>query len=537
MDLSTGDSVDDNFINELSKYFPPGTSQEDMLAMYNNPDVFEDYMNQIQLQYNELQQNYSVYNECVVPVATQGWESIWQLLLFCLILRVLYLVKLPRCLLNICSVLLGCLSLWKFYDQSMIYVLVPTLVLLSYIKLRNLNNGLVVSFIVAVYLLACEFFLLNAVDWNKIKGSIMVISMKIISVTFDVENGILTEQLSSLEFYGYVFNPASLIFGPFISYKDYEQLFHASPMSLSWLFHSSKSLLLGVACLLFSSCGTSHYLRKLNDYIPQLEDNRWWIAYKEALTFRFSHYFVSYISESTCLLVGIGTIANSGGKAVSTNAQTKANKEEKNGKKLKQKDEHKNSNENIKHDNPVIWSRPIANMLTVEFPRSLVDVVTNWNLPMHYWLKQYMFKSFRKYGVFAAILFTYVASSMLHSLNFQLSAVLLSIGVFAYIESVFRHTLACGFNACIEARRCKQDCKHKYRKWNFWVISVNLLFGFVAVWNLAYLGCLFDNSAEEDQGYSMAHALKKWKNYNFINHLIMMATFVLQALINRGSVY
>lgn len=83
--------------------------------------------------------------------------------------------------------------------------------------------------------------------------------------------------------------------------------------------------------------------------------SRWWIAYKEALTFRFSHYFVSYISESTCLLVGIGTIANSGGKAVSTNAQTKANKEEKNGKKLKQKDEHKNSIENIKHDNPVIW--------------------------------------------------------------------------------------------------------------------------------------------------------------------------------------
>lgn len=33
MDLSTGDSVDDNFINELSKYFPPGTSQEDMLGM------------------------------------------------------------------------------------------------------------------------------------------------------------------------------------------------------------------------------------------------------------------------------------------------------------------------------------------------------------------------------------------------------------------------------------------------------------------------------------------------------------------------
>ena len=36
-------------------------------------------------------------------------------------------------------------------------------------------------------------------------------------------------------------------------------------------------------------------------------------------------------------------------------------------------------------------------------------------------------------------------------------------------------------------------------KWNFWVASVNLVFAFVAVWNLAYLGCLFDNSEEEEK--------------------------------------
>ena len=29
----------------------------------------------------------------------------------------------------------------------------------------------------------------------------------------------------------------------------------------------------------------------------------------------------------------------------------------------------------------------VAKPLHIELPRSLVEVVTNWNLPMHYWLK------------------------------------------------------------------------------------------------------------------------------------------------------
>ena len=36
---------------------------------------------------------------------------------------------------------------------------------------------------------------------------------------------------------------------------------------------------------------------------------------------------------------------------------------------------------------PICRSRPVSVPLAVEIPRSLVEVVTNWNLPMHYWLK------------------------------------------------------------------------------------------------------------------------------------------------------
>ena len=71
----------------------------------------------------------------------------------------------------------------------------------------------------------------------------------------------------------------------------------------------------------------------------------------------------------------------------------------------------------------------------IEFPRSLVDVVVAWNIPMHQWLKCYVFQLFinnnnnrKKYrsnfnhnskknyynNIFLAIFFTYFISSYLH---------------------------------------------------------------------------------------------------------------------------
>ena len=80
----------------------------------------------------------------------------------------------------------------------------------------------------------------------------------------------------------------------------------------------------------------------------------------------------------------------------------------------------------------------------MQVPRSLVEVVTSWNLSMHKWLKNYVFRITRpKFGTFAAILLTYIASALLHGLNFQLAAVLLSLG-----ESIQN----CKFSALLSMR-------------------------------------------------------------------------------------
>ena len=73
---------------------------------------------------------------------------------------------------------------------------------------------------------------------------------------------------------------------------------------------------------------------------------RFFVVYRDALVFRTSHYFISYMSVATLLLSGI---------------------------------EHR-SNSNI-------VGYQVTRPLNIEFPRSLVSVVTHWNIPIHLWIK------------------------------------------------------------------------------------------------------------------------------------------------------
>ncbi|EAT33145.1 AAEL014596-PA [Aedes aegypti] len=80
---------------------------------------------------------------------------------------------------------------------------------------------------------------------------------------------------------------------------------------------------------------------------------------------------------------------------------------------------------------------------------------------MHNFLKQYIFRSIKPSGTFAAVFLTYVTSSLLHGLNFQLWATLLTIGVWSYVEYNIRSKLAQIFSACVLVNKCSNTCtKH-----------------------------------------------------------------------------
>merc|ERR1712203_52849 len=97
-------------------------------------------------------------------------------------------------------------------------------------------------------------------------------------------------------------------------------------------------------------------------------------------------------------------------------------------------------------------------------------------------------------GAGGAVLATYVASTLLHGLSGQLAAVLLSLGVYTWVEHSLRDKLARILDASIGARK-EVEGRRKHREGSSWVILVNLIFGLLTMFHLAYLGVMFDQSS------------------------------------------
>ena len=120
--------------------------------------------------------------------------------------------------------------------------------------------------------------------------------------------------------------------------------------------------------------------------------------------------------------------------------------------------------------------------------------------------------------------------------NLQLTAVLLTLGVYAYIESgmliiniyclsvstvlsytvplmsvyvplypcthmiftVMRKKLGRRLNACVLDRPCSEACGHQFGSDVWWVLLVNVGFTLLNMFHLAYLGVMFGGAIEEE---------------------------------------
>lgn len=50
----------------------------------------------------------------------------------------------------------------------------------------------------------------------------------------------------------------------------------------------------------------------LSNFNYSLKCSRWLLAYRDAQSFRFSHYFISYLSELTLTMSGLGALKTNG---------------------------------------------------------------------------------------------------------------------------------------------------------------------------------------------------------------------------------
>nr|XP_030702552.1 protein-serine O-palmitoleoyltransferase porcupine isoform X6 [Globicephala melas]XP_033706043.1 protein-serine O-palmitoleoyltransferase porcupine isoform X6 [Tursiops truncatus] len=407
---------------------------------------------------------------CLLPTAQQGLDQIWLLLAICLACRLLWRLGLPSYLKHASTVAGGFFSLYHFFQLHMVWVVLLSLLcyLVLFLCRHSSHRGVFLSVTILIYLLMGEMHMVDTVTWHKMRGAQMIVAMKAVSLGFDLDRGEVGAVPSPVEFMGYLYFVGTIVFGPWISFHSYLQAVQGRPLSRRWLQKVARSLALALLCLVLSTC-VGPYLFPY--FIPLDGDRllrnkkrkargtmvRWLRAYESAVSFHFSNYFVGFLSEATATLAGAG---------------------------FTEEKDH------------LEWDLTVSKPLNVELPRSMVEVVTSWNLPMSYWLNNYVFKNALRLGTFSAVLVTYAASALLHGFSFHLAAVLLSLAFITYVEHVLRKRLARILSACILSKRCPADCSHQHRL-GLGVRALNLLFGALAIFHLAYLGSLFDVDVDD----------------------------------------
>ncbi|XP_022439226.1 core-binding factor subunit beta isoform X1 [Delphinapterus leucas] len=392
---------------------------------------------------------------------------------------------------------MGCLEFDEERAQlHMVWVML--LCLLCYLVLflcrRSSHRGVFLSVTIFIYLLMGEMHMVDTVTWHKMRGAQMIVAMKAVSLGFDLDRGEVGVVPSPVEFMGYLYFVGTIVFGPWISFHSYLQAVQGLPLSRQWLQKVAQSLVLALLCLVLSTC-VGPYLFPY--FIPLDGDHllhKWLRAYESAVSFHFSNYFVGFLSEATATLAGAGFTEEKG---------------------------------------HLEWDLTVSKPLNVELPRSMVEVVTSWNLPMSCWLNNYVFKNALHLGTFSAVLVTYATSALLHGFSFHLAAVLLSLAFITYVEHILRKRLARILSACVLSKRCPPDCSHQHRL-GLGVRALNLLFGALAIFHLTYLGSLFDvdvDDTTEEQGYSMAYTVHKWSELSWASHWVTFGCWIFYHLI------
>lgn len=326
----------------------------------------------------------------------------------------------------------------------------------------------------------------------------MIAIIKIISLSIDIKTDrSLRDHFSIISFLGYMCCPANCIFGPWTSFSEYlNSLTRArSTLKLNVLYF--VQIMLNIICsiitLLFSNCANAAFNQEYSW--------KWLAAYGTAVSFRMSHYFISFLSQTTMVSAGLAPY------------------------------DPESTSFNFRHTR--YFGYNVVRPWSVEFPRSHVNVVVAWNVPMHKFLKRYIFRALKTYGTFAAVILTYVISSLLHGLNFQLWATLLTIGLWSYVEFHIRKKLSQIFSACVLVKKCTVPCtKHRLGQNKLLTIVINAMFFILCVLNLTYLGATFDtNSQIQVEGYSFKHTLKEWKKYNYISHWLLVFGYLFNLII------
>uniref|UniRef100_A0A8D9E3J5 Protein-serine O-palmitoleoyltransferase porcupine n=1 Tax=Cacopsylla melanoneura TaxID=428564 RepID=A0A8D9E3J5_9HEMI len=458
-DYDGGDEYDDEYYDNKHIVWG-GDGQSDTSAL---ADEYENF--------SELADPRLLYSNCLLPTFETAGLQLAETLALCAVFKVVLsrpAISSSVLYRNFVNVLIGLTVLYRYFADLLVYIAVYSLCLLLLVTLvRRYRHAFVAVLAVSIATItSCELFLPHFI---LIRSVFMLMSIKMLSLLIDMK----TNLPLSFDMLAYMFNPGTVLFGPFVSYKQFlDSMEKPAPLSITRI---GKYIGLTTA-LLAATCAV----------MPLPTGNlRLAFVYRDALNFRVSHYFISYMSLVTYSVCGYGA------------------------------------------EDSVLFSP-----LDIELPYSLKQVTYAWNRPLSTFLNRYIFKTHAatSRNIFFSLFLTYVVSCGLHGFNLYISQILLSLAVYSYIEYALRAKLAHCLDACIRAVRCPSECaEHAYTDCSARTLLLNGVFLLCNVFHLAYLGCVLNNLDlyADDPEYKLDWIPTRWSNMGYASPYVVFVMYIV----------
>ncbi|CCD74393.1 Protein-serine O-palmitoleoyltransferase porcupine [Caenorhabditis elegans] len=315
----------------------------------------------------------------------------------------------------------------------------------------------------------------------SIRGILMIHIMRLTTVAFNLEkansNKFRFVQFSS--YVEYIYFPPFIIFGPYLSFEQFfkmrDKKWTGSENELGFIIQSLLAIFNAITLAIISSC----HFEFFEPSSQFMEDAL------TAMSFRFSHYFVCLSTQAFVLMLGSDVV--------------------------------------------------VANPLNIEFSRSTLQTVSEWNKPFHTFLHENIFKRRLFNSTACNVFFTFAVSSLLHGLDFQMTITLLALGFIAYSETVFRKRLSARYSMCVAAKACpvrsnSLSCKHRHSNKTGRALIINLFFLMLSMYHLVFTGMTFTDDYSAI-GYPFDHAWKIWGSHYYSSFMISFLFLALSKII------
>lgn len=133
---------------------------------------------------------------------------------------------------------------------------------------------------------------------------------------------------------------------------------------------------------------------------------------------------------------------------------------------------------------------------------------------------------------------TYLISCLLHGLEQRLSAVLLSLAAYTYVEHQIRTKLASRFPETFFSRSENANYLYGSKKYlsssNKYTWSsrvMNILFTILNIIHLAYLGSIMDMSVNNSNEILNRDYFAPWRHVSYFSHFIMLFMYFISVIL------